>query len=181
MLQEIGFVTLHCAVSISTCRASRGWYIWHMVHERWSLCFYRNAASSQISMREMLWKNHPIPFGNADFNELKALYSRQEIFADFLWFRTTKWSWAWGLWMAKGIPPLRRSYWVQAMKTPARTLEDLCWPIRCVHQGQHLECQDWLQQTQGVSEVKRYCFLRRICSKRLASARGLNLNKKFVF
>lgn len=39
-----------------------------------------------------------------------------------------------------------------------------CWPIRCIHRGQQLQCQNWLLQIQGVSEVKRYFFLRRIHS-----------------
>lgn len=133
----------------------QGRYIWHVVCKRWSLSFYKNTASSQTSIREMLWKNHQVPLRNADFSEHKALYSRQEIFADFLWFRTTKWSRAWRLWMAVGVPPTRRSYWVQAMKTAASILEDFCWPIKCVHQDQNLQCQDWLLQTQGLSEVKR--------------------------
>lgn len=81
--------------------------------------------------------------------------------------------------MAGGVPPLSISYWVQAMKTPASALEDLCWPIR-VHHGQHLQCQDQLPQIQGVSEVKRCCFLRKIYSKRLPSARALYLRKKLI-
>lgn len=83
--KRFGYCPLH--------RTSRDWYV-----SQW---YTRDGLRAFIKMllplRDVLWKNHHTPFRKAGFNEHKALYGWQKIFANFLWFRTTKWSWAWGV------------------------------------------------------------------------------------